>query len=60
MKSNASKGKKRMKYSVEIVIMGLYFCLLVEGMEVVEKDMATLRGKIFKWRLPERLDAGYD
>lgn len=49
-----------MKYSAEIVIMGLYFCLWVEGMEVVEKDMATLRGQIFKWRLPERLDAGYD
>lgn len=49
-----------MKCGAELVIVGLYFCLWVEGMEVVEKDKDTLRDKIFKWRLPERLDKGYD
>lgn len=49
-----------MKCSAEIVILGLYFCLWVEGMEVVERDRAALKGKIFKLRLPERLDKGYN
>lgn len=35
-----------MNYTVENIVLRLYLCLCVEGAEVVERDRATLRGKI--------------